>query len=116
MSIANRLRSLFLHYCVPCAFTALVAFLLTVVIWSGFDSIPNPWNRVVKILCLLAYLPVFRWLFVDYPIWYERAQARAISLQLIGARQSQVDLEAQPLNLPPMLSMADLTFNPWELP
>lgn len=116
MSIVNYLRSLLLRYVYPGTLAMLVPFLFGVVFWSDLDAIPSPRDRVVKYLCLLVVLPVFHGTSHSYPAWFETAQTEANSHQPIGAHQFEADLEAQPLNFPPMPDMTDLTFNPWELP
>jgi hypothetical protein len=51
-----------------------------------------------------------------YTAWFETVTAETIPDTLIGAPQAEVDLEAQPLNFPPMPDTLDIEFNPWTLP
>lgn len=116
MSIANiisRYSLLLLH---PEALQALFAFLAGAVAWSKVEKLPSKYE--IPLLCVigLGIYVVHRLLKGPYAPWYESARQKANQNHLIGATQSEVDLEAQPLNFPPMPDTFDIEYNPWELP
>jgi hypothetical protein len=66
---------------------------------------------VAAIFFLGSYL-----LHDHYKTWFETVTSEAHPNPPIGAPQAEVDLEAQPVNFPPMPDTLDIYFNPWSLP
>jgi hypothetical protein len=116
MSIANilfRFLSLLLH---PEVLKCLSAFLLGSVAWPKVDKLPSKHELPVLLVMLTGFTGFLCLLNGPYPAWYETVREKANPNHPIGATQPEVDLEAQPLNLPPMPDMFDIEYNPWSLP
>jgi hypothetical protein len=73
-------------------------------------------NLFILLLGSVVMALVSRLVHGPYKAWYEKIKARANQTPPTVASQSEVDLEAQPLNFPPMPDMFDIEYNPWNLP
>jgi hypothetical protein len=100
----------------PEALKYLFALLLGTVAGPVFANLPLKVSIPLLLFTALGYWALLALLNGPYQTWFETVREKASQYHLIGATQPEVDLEAEPLNLPPMPDMFDIEYNPWDLP
>jgi Zn-dependent protease with chaperone function len=116
MSIANILLRYLLLLLHPEVLKSLFTFLLGSVAWSMVAKLSSKVLIAAAAGVVFGILSINALLHGPYKTWYETVREKANQNHLIGATQPEVDLEAEPLNFPPMPDMFDIEYNPWDLP